>query len=241
MAINSKIEWTGNTWNPVTGCTQISDGCQNCYAKTMAGRLQLMGNRKYEHGFEVRLHEGCLTDPSKWKKPSMVFVNSMSDLYHEKVPIDFIKRIFKVMNDNPQHVFQLLTKRPEKLEVIAEQVEWTPNIWQGITIESRKYISRIEYLRNTPAQTKFISFEPLLDDIGLIDLSCIDWAIVGGESGPRSRPIELEWVLNIKEQCEKQEILFYFKQWGGTNKKRAGRKLLGQTWDSIPAYSSGIF
>jgi len=236
MAINSKIEWTGSTWNPVTGCTQISDGCLNCYAKKMAGRLQLMGNKKYISGFSVKTHEECLGDPTKWKKPSMVFVNSMSDLYHELVPTEFIERIFSVMNDNPQHIFQLLTKRPERLAKIAERVNWTPNIWQGVSVESEKYVGRINCLRSTPAITKFISFEPLLNDVGSIDFSGIDWAIVGGESGPRSRPIELDWILNIKEQCEKQEVLFYFKQWGGTNKKKAGRELLGQTWDAIPAY-----
>jgi len=234
MAINSKIEWTGNTWNPVTGCTQISDGCQNCYAKKMAERLRLMGCKKYEKGFQVALHEECLSEPFKWKNPSMVFVNSMSDLFHEDVPIDFIKLIFNVMKNNSQHIFQLLTKRPERLAKIAEQLEWTPNIWQGVTVENQKFVKRIDLLRSIPSQTKFISFEPLLSDVGVIDLSGIDWAIVGGESGPRSRPIELNWILNIKDQCERQEVLFYFKQWGGTNKKKAGRELLGQTWDAVP-------
>ena len=237
MAVNSKIEWTGNTWNPVTGCTQISDGCQNCYAKRMAERLKLMGNKKYENGFSVSLHEDCLSEPFRWRKPSMVFVNSMSDLFHEEVPFEFIERIFAVMNMNPQHTFQLLTKRPERLAKIAPGLEWGLNIWQGVTVENTEYSNRVGLLRQVPACTKFVSFEPLLGDIGNIDLSGIDWAIVGGESGPRSRPVELAWILNIKNQCEKQEVLFYFKQWGGTNKKKSGRELLGQTWDSVPEIS----
>ena len=194
-----------------------------------------MGNEKYGRGFDVTLHEGCLDDPYKWKKPSVIFVNSMSDIYHEEVPTDYIKRIFDVMNKNPKHIFQLLTKRPERLLKVNKELEWTPNIWQGVTVENEKYISRIDLLRKTSAKIKFISFEPLLGDVGTIDLSGIDWSIVGGESGPKSRPIELDWILNIKKQCEKQGTLFYFKQWGGTNKKRAGRELLGQTWDAIPA------
>jgi protein gp37 len=237
MAINSKIEWTGNTWNPVTGCTQISDGCLNCYAMKMAKRLKLMGNKKYANGFDVTTHEGCLNDPLAWKKPSMVFVNSMSDLYHENVPDDYIRKVFEVMNSSPQHTFQLLTKRPERLVSIANNLEWAANIWQGVTVENEKYVERIDLLKQTPAQTKFISFEPLLADVGVIDLSGIDWAIVGGESGPKSRPIELEWILSIKNQCEKQEVLFYFKQWGGMNKKKTGRELLGRTWDAIPKMS----
>ena len=200
----------------------------------MAGRLKLMGSKKYENGFDVTLHESCLDDPYKWKKPTMVFVNSMSDLYHEKIPTAFIKRIFEVMNKNPQHIFQLLTKRPERLADIARSLEWTSNIWQGVTIESKKYVNRICHLRCIPAKTKFISFEPLIGDVGAIDLTGIDWAIVGGESGTKSRPIDQKWVLSIKDQCKKNEVLFYFKQWGGTNKKKTGRELLGRTWDEIP-------
>jgi protein gp37 len=237
MAINSKIEWTGNTWNPVTGCTKVSEGCAHCYAEKMANRLKLMGNAKYANGFEPTLHPHCLSDPLKWKKPAMVFVNSMSDLNHEDVPTAYIQQVFQVMNDAPQHVFQLLTKRPERFVEIAGAVIWTSNIWQGVTVESAKHTDRIELLRSVPAKTKFISFEPLLNNVGKLDLSSIDWAIVGGESGPRSRPIYPEWVANIKDQCEKQEVLFYFKQWGGTNKKKAGREFQGRTWDAIPEFS----
>jgi len=234
MAINSRIEWTENTWNPVTGCTQISDGCLNCYALKMANRLELMGSAKYKNGFNLSLHEYCLQDPYKWRRPSVIFVNSMSDLYHEDVPLSFIKQVFATMNENQQHVFQILTKRPERLAEIALELTWTPNIWQGVTVESSKYVDRIELLRQIPAQIRFISFEPLIGDVGRVNLLNIQWAIVGGESGARSRPIELNWVLNLKEQCDAQGTLFYFKQWGGVNKKKSGRTLLGKTWDAVP-------
>jgi protein gp37 len=235
MALKSKIEWTENTWNPVTGCTKLSEGCENCYAQKMAFRLQKMGNEKYSNGFNVTLHEYCLNDPLTWKKPSRVFVNSMSDLFHEDIPLEYIQRVFAVMRYALQHTFQILTKRTDRLVELSTQLSWTPNIWQGITVENRRHIGRIDHLRSVPAYTKFISFEPLLGDIGVINLSNIDWAIVGGESGPRARHIDEQWVINIKKQCEEQDVLFYFKQWGGTNKKEAGRKLLGRTWDDIPA------
>jgi len=183
-------------------------------------RLKLMGSAKYKNGFNVSLHENCLQDPYKWRKPLVIFVNSISDLYHEDVPLDFIRQIFTVMNENPQHVFQLLTKRPERLTEIAGELEWTANIWQGVTVESEKYKERIEHLRQIPAQIRFISFEPLLGDIGDINLTDIHWAIIGGESGVGCRPIEPEWILGIKEQCDVQNVTFYFKQWGGTNKKK---------------------
>lgn len=235
MALKSKIEWTENTWNPVTGCTKISDGCQNCYAYKMALRLQKMGNQKYRNGFNVTLHESCLYEPQTWKKPSMIFVNSMSDLFHETVPLEYIQQIFYIMNETPQHVFQILTKRAGRLYDVAPYLNWTKNIWQGVTVESHKYMDRIDLLRSIPAHTKFISFEPLIADAGLLNLVGIDWAIVGGESGPKCRPIQQEWVLNIKQQCEAQGTLFYFKQWGGINKKKNGRELLGKTWDAMPA------
>ena len=234
MAQKSKIEWTENTWNPVTGCTKMSDGCKNCYAYKMALRLQSMGQEKYKDGFNVAMHPSCLNDPYTWKKPSTVFVNSMSDLFHDDVPIEFIKQVFAVMNDTPQHAYQILTKRADRLAKVANNLNWTPNIWQGVTVENIKFVDRIDFLRNIPAQIKFISFEPLLDTVGELDLSNINWAIVGGESGIGARPIQEEWILNIKEQCEKQNVLFYFKQWGGTNKKKNGRELLGKTWDNIP-------
>jgi protein gp37 len=234
VAVNTKIEWTQNTWNPVTGCSKVSDGCVNCYAGVMASRLQKMGNRKYANGFSLTLHENCLGDPLQWKKPSLIFVNSMSDLFHEEISTEFIQRVFAVMNQAHWHTFQILTKRAERLAALAAELPWGKNIWQGVTVESSQYKTRVDSLRAVPARVKFISFEPLLDDIGQVDLANIDWAIVGGESGRRSRPMQLAWVLNIKEQCYEQGTLFYFKQWGGANKKKSGRELLGQTWDAMP-------
>lgn len=234
MALKSKIEWTENTWNPVTGCTKLSEGCENCYAYKMALRLQKMGNAKYDNGFEVTLHEYCLNDPLTWKKPSRIFVNSMSDLFHKDVPLEYILRVFDVMNRAPQHTFQILTKRADRLAELSGRLTWTANIWQGVTVENGRNTNRIDFLRHIPAHIKFISFEPLLADVGDIDLSGINWAIVGGESGPKARPINEQWILNIKRQCEQQDTLFYFKQWGGTNKKKAGRNLLGRTWDDMP-------
>jgi protein gp37 len=234
MAVKTKIEWTENTWNPVTGCTKISDGCKNCYAYRMARRLELMRNEKYANGFDVTTHEYCLEDPLKWKKPSLIFVNSMSDLFHEDVPFCFIERVFEVMNSASWHTFQILTKRADRLADLAGKLNWTENIWQGVTVENDQYKDRINFLRTVPAKVRFISFEPLLGEIQDIDLSGIDWAIVGGESGPKAREMKQEWVYSLKSQCERQKVLFYFKQWGGTNKKKAGRTLLGQTWDEMP-------
>lgn len=234
MAIKTKIEWTENTWNPVTGCTKISEGCRNCYAYTLANRLKLMGNKKYSNGFDITLHEYCLTDPLKWKKPSLIFVNSMSDLFHKDIPLEFIKKVFEVMNEASWHNFQILTKRHERLVELAEHLNWTPNIWQGVTVESSKYINRIDYLKCVPAKVRFISFEPLIDEVKNINIEGIDWAIVGGESGFGAREMKEEWVLSIKEECENQGVLFYFKQWGGVNKKKSGRLLLGKTWDAMP-------
>jgi len=234
MAIKSKIEWTENTWNPVTGCTKISSGCKNCYAYTLANRLRNMGNPKYINGFELTLHEYCLEDPLKWKKPSLIFVNSMSDLFHEQIPLEYIQRVFSVMNQAHWHTFQVLTKRDERLQELAKYLCWSPNIWQGVTVENNNYKGRIDALRNIPAKVKFVSFEPLVGEINDIDLTGIDWAIVGGESGPRAREMNPEWVLQIKEECEQQNVLFYFKQWGGVHKKKAGRLLLGTTWDAMP-------
>ena len=238
MALKSRIEWTENTWNPITGCTQISEGCENCYALRMATRLQKMGTVKYENGFNVTLHEDCLNEPYTWKKPARIFVNSMSDLFHADVPLSYIQKIFDVMNSNTQHIFQVLTKRANRLVDIAPFVKWTDNIWLGVTVENDKHKDRIDVLRNVPANVKFISFEPLLSDIGNVDLDGINWVIIGGESGFGARPMIEEWVINIKYQCEQQGVLFYFKQWGGTNKKKAGRTLLGQTWDDMPNFGS---
>jgi len=234
MAQKSKIEWTESTWNPITGCDKISAGCENCYAFRMAQRLQKMGNAKYVNGFQLALHEHCLNDPYSWKKPMHIFVNSMSDLFHEKVPLEYIQRIFDVMNNNPQHVFQVLTKRASRLADISDKVIWTKNIWLGVTVESSTCKDRILSLARMPAEIKFISFEPLLDDVGMLDLCGIDWAIVGGESGWRARPMQESWVVGIKNQCEQQSVMFYFKQWGGTNKKKTGRLLFERTWDDMP-------
>jgi len=235
MALKSKIEWTENTWNPVTGCTQVSEGCENCYAFRMATRLQKMGNAKYKNGFRLTLHEECLDEPYSWKKPARIFVNSMSDLLHADIPLAYIQKVFTVMNSNPQHIFQVLTKRANRLAEITQHVEWTDNIWLGVSVENDKHKDRIEALRHIPAKVKFVSFEPLLSDVESIDFSLIDWAIVGGESGWHARQMEQDWVLNIKTQCEQQNTLFYFKQWGGVRKKQTGRILLGQTLDAMPA------
>lgn len=239
MAI-SRIEWTEMTWNPTTGCNKISAGCRYCYAEVMASRLKAMGSIKYQSGFKLALHEETLNDPYKWKKPRVVFVNSMSDLFHKDIPLDFLKRIFYVMNDNPQHVFQILTKRADILLELHKEFHWTHNIWMGVTVENKKAIRRIECLRNTDARVKFLSCEPLLSDLPDMDLRNIDWVIVGGESGRKPRPMREEWALNIKNQCENANVKFFFKQWGGTNKKKSGRVLNGRTYDEMPLPSDAI-
>ena len=234
MAGNTKIEWTERTWNPVTGCSKISEGCRNCYAEKMAARLQKMGNPRYKNGFAVTLHEDLLNIPLKWKKPSKIFVNSMSDLFHEDIPFEYIQKVFRIMNLANQHVFQILTKRAERMVELAPYLSWAPNIWMGVTVEDNDNKGRIDLLRQVPANVRFISFEPLIGKVNEPDLTNIDWAIVGGESGSSSRPIEIEWVLHLKEVCELHDVAFYFKQWGGKNKKKAGRLLLGRTWDAYP-------
>lgn len=238
LSTKSRIEWTDNTWNPVSGCTPVSAGCQNCYAQRMSIRLMHMGCQKYSAGFGVRIHEDALEEPAKWRKPRLVFVNSMSDLFHEDVPTEFIARVFAVMHAHPQHTFQILTKREVRLRELSSQLEWGSNMWQGVTVEQANYTSRIDVLRGIDAKVKFISFEPLLGDVGLVDLTGIQWAIVGGESGPRARPMREQWVLSLKGQCEAQRVLFYFKQWGGARKKSTGRELLGSTWDAMPEYGA---
>ena len=234
MAQGSSIEWTESTWNPVTGCTKISPGCKHCYAERMALRLQAMGQTNYTRGFEVTLHERALALPLTWKKPQTVFVNSMSDLFHERVPVVFIQRVFTVMRQASWHTFQVLTKRAERLAEFSDSLEWSPNIWMGVSVESRRYLPRLDQLRRTGAHVKFVSFEPLLESLGTINLLGIDWAIVGGESGPGARPMEKEWVVGIREQCRLSKTAFFFKQWGGVNKKKAGRLLDGRTWDEVP-------
>lgn len=230
----TKIEWAESTWNPISGCSEISDGCLNCYAKKMAHRLKAMGTRGYENGFNVTLQKHSLNKPLKMKKPQVIFVNSMSDIFHKKVPDEYIIEIFEVMNKCPQHTFQVLTKRPERLTQISQKLNWTDNIWMGATIESNKYIKRVDYLKKCPAKIKFLSLEPLIDSVDRIDYTGVDWAIVGGESGFKARPIKKEWILEIKDKCEKSNTLFYFKQWGGVNKKKNGRLLNGEVYDAIP-------
>ena len=230
----STIEWTESTWNPVTGCTKISAGCLNCYAERMALRLKAMGQANYRNGFEVTCHRESLDLPLKWKKPQMIFVNSMSDLFHKDVPDDFVLDIFSTMQCAKQHQYQILTKRAERLAKFSYELPWEKNIWMGVTVESDEYKYRIDYLRYTSAHIKFLSLEPLLSDIGELDLNEIDWVIVGGESGPGARPMKIEWVRNIREQCLAQNVPFFFKQWGGVNKKKAGRLLDGRTWDKMP-------
>ncbi len=231
----TKIEWTGSTWNPVTGCTKISKGCKNCYAERMAKRLKAMGQPNYVNGFKITLHEHVLSLPLSWKKPQTIFVNSMSDLFHQDVPSDFIYRTFNVMNRAKWHTFQILTKRSGRLRKIARRLNWSENIWMGVTVEGQEYVKRIDDLRATGAQIKFVSLEPLLEPIRDLKLNGIDWVIVGGESGPGARPMEKSWVIDIRDQCLKDSVSFFFKQWGGANKKKAGRLLNGRTWDEVPA------
>ncbi len=230
----SKIEWTEMTWNPSTGCNKISSGCRYCYAETMAKRLQAMGQEKYKNGFKLTLHPETLKIPYTWNKPRLVFVNSMSDLFHEDIPFDFIRDVFKVMNDNPQHIFQVLTKRADILLKYNTLLDWTQNIWMGVTVEDDKVLHRIDDLRNTGAVVKFLSMEPLLSNANNLNLFNIDWVIVGGESGPKARPMKKEWVIDIKEQCNRANVPFFFKQWGGMNKKANGRLLDGKLYDEWP-------
>jgi protein gp37 len=230
----SSIEWTEMTWNPTTGCDKISAGCKFCYAEIMSKRLQAMGVEKYKDNFEVRMHEESLKIPYTWKSSKVVFVNSMSDLFHKDVTLEFIKKVFKVMNSNPQHVFQVLTKRAERLLELHQELKWTHNIWMGVSVENEKVKDRIDFLRNINAKVKFLSLEPLIGPLSNINLENIDWVIVGGESGYRPRPMEADWVIDIQEQCETNEVAFFFKQWGGKNKKANGRILNGRTYDEMP-------
>jgi protein gp37 len=234
MAITS-IEWTELTWNPTTGCTKISAGCKFCYAEVMTRRLKGMGQEKYKQGFKiVKPHPESLSIPYTWKHPKVVFVNSMSDLFHKNIPLEFIKEVFRVMNENPQHVFQVLTKRAERLLDINKELKWTHNIWMGVSVEDDRVVNRIDFLRRTKAKVKFLSLEPLIGPLNALNLKKIDWVIVGGESGHRPRPMNPDWVLDIQDQCEKADVPFFFKQWGGRNKKAAGRILNGRTYDEMP-------
>jgi len=230
----SAIEWTESTWNPITGCTKISPGCKHCYAERMAARLKAMGQPNYVNGFRLTLHEHVLEAPLHWKRPQTIFVNSMSDLFHREVPFAFISSIFDVMANAPHHRFQVLTKRSKRLLELSSKLPWPSNVWMGVSVESSDYVFRIDHLRETGACVKFISFEPLLGPISDLDFEGIDWAIVGGESGPKARHMEPEWVREIRKHCLSAKVPFFFKQWGGVNKKRAGRVLDGRTWDQMP-------
>ena len=234
MASQSKIEWTNSTWNPITGCNKVSPGCKNCYAERMAHRLQAMGNPSYQKGFEMTLHEHLLDRPLKWRKPQMIFVNSMSDLFHEEVPEEFIQRVFDVMREADWHIFQILTKRSERLLELHSTIDWPSNVWMGVSVENKQYKFRIQQLKKTNAKTKFLSLEPLIGPLKNLNLNGIDWVIVGGESGPRARPVEEQWILEIRDQCLRSNTPFFFKQWGGVIKSRHGRELQGRTWDEIP-------
>lgn len=241
MAQKSRIEWTESTWNPVTGCTKISKGCKNCYAERMALRLQSMGNRNYADGFKVSLHPHVLQRPLQWKQSRTIFVNSMSDLFHKDVTFEFIRQIFDVMEMANQHRFQVLTKRSGRLFQLNSKLPWPDNIWMGVTVENAEYTNRTDDLRQTNAAVKFLSLEPLLGPIPDIELEGIDWVIVGGESGPKARPIKYEWVTDIRDQCLLQGVPFFFKQWGGVNKKKTGRELDSRTWNQMPVLQSKEF
>ncbi|MFS1026834.1 DUF5131 family protein [Enterococcus casseliflavus] len=230
----SKIEWTDSTWNPVTGCDKVSPGCNNCYAERMAKRLTAMQNPRYLNGFKTTMHEDLLDQPLKKKKPNMVFVCSMSDLFHKDVTDDFIHAVFKTMNKADWHTFQVLTKRPERLKKLSPSLTFTENIWIGTSVEHEKYLKRIDLIRNIPAKIKFLSCEPLLGPLSSMTLDQINWVVVGGESGPKSRAMEIDWVRDIRDICIKEDVAFFFKQWGGWNKKKNGRELDGKIYDQMP-------
>jgi protein gp37 len=234
MAQKSHIEWTESTWNPITGCSKISSGCTNCYAEKMAVRLQAMGNPKYKNGFDVMFHPDVLEEPLKWRKPQIIFVCSMSDIFHDDVPDEHIIKVFETMNRADWHIFQVLTKRSERLKKLAPKITWSDNIWLGVTVETHAQTYRIDDLAQTPAHIKFLSIEPLLSDIPNIPLEGINWVIVGGESGHKARIMKPEWVRHIRDACINNKVAFFFKQWGGFNKKAAGRELDGQLWSQMP-------
>ena len=235
MALKSSIEWTESTWNPVTGCNKISPGCKNCYAERMAKRLKAMGSENYENGFKLTIHDHVVNLPLQWRKPQVIFVNSMSDLFHKNVPLDFILKVFETMNKAHWHIFQVLTKRSDRLLELNKYLPWSKNIWMGVSVENQDYTFRIKDLSKTDAAIKFLSIEPLIGPVYRFSLINIDWVIVGGESGPKARPMKEEWVVSIRNKCLKQNVPFFFKQWGGVQKKRNGRELEGRTWDEMPS------
>jgi len=234
MSAKSPIEWTESTWNPITGCNKISAGCKNCYAEQLSYRLKAMGQKNYVNGFKLTLQPHMLELPLKWKKPQMIFVNSMSDLFHKDVPIDYIQQVFEIMNKAHWHRFQVLTKRAERVAELSDSLNWSDNIWMGVSVENRNFVHRIDYLRDTKARIKFLSLEPLLSPLKNLNLENIDWVIVGGESGFKARPIKENWVVDIKNQCDETKTAFFFKQWGGKNKKKTGRLLEGKTYSAMP-------
>jgi protein gp37 len=234
VAKKTSIEWTEMTWNPVTGCSKVSLGCKHCYAEVMARRLQFMGTERYANGFNLRLHEDLVDLPRQWRQPRLVFVNSMSDLFHPSVPLDFIQRVFATMEECSQHQFQVLTKRAERLLELCGSLVWPDNVWMGASVEDETCAYRSELLRGVPAKVRFLSVEPLLGPIPKLPLKGIHWVIVGGESGPRARPMEREWVTDIHAQCSRGRVPFFFKQWGGVRKHETGRKLNGRTFDEMP-------
>ncbi|WP_062989990.1 DUF5131 family protein [Nocardia anaemiae] len=249
MADKSSIEWTEATWNPVTGCDRVSLGCDHCYAMTLAKRLKSMGADKYQNdgdprtsgpGFGVTIHPAALDIPLRWRSPRVVFVNSMSDLFHAKVPISFIRDVFDVMRETPQHTYQVLTKRSLRLKRLAEQLEWPRNVWMGVSVENADYLDRVDHLRSVPAAVRFLSCEPLLGSLDGLVLDGIGWVIAGGESGVGHRPVDPVWVRGIRDACDEANVPFFFKQWGGRTPKAMGRELDGRLWDSMPAMSTVI-
>lgn len=240
MADKSKIEWTTSTWNPVTGCHKVSAGCAHCYAERFAERFRNVPNHPFAQGFDLKLWPERLSLPLSWKEPRMIFVNSMSDLFHRDVPEKFIHKVFRTMSEASWHTFQVLTKRSDRLVELSGKLEWPENIWMGVSVENEKFTYRIDDLRKTSARVKFLSLEPLIGAIPNLQLSAIDWVIVGGESGPFARPMEKEWVVQIQKQCYKAKVPFFFKQWGGYFKKRNGRELNGRTWDQMPKNKGNV-
>ena len=240
MSTQSGIEWTESTWNPLTGCTKVSPGCKHCYAERMAKRLEAMGSPNYQNGFQLTLHEHVLSLPLRWSKPQTIFVNSMSDLFHKDVPLEFIQKVFTTMREASWHTFQVLTKRADRLAELDSEIDWPHNVWMGVSVETAAYTFRIDHLRKTGAHIKFLSLEPLLGPLEDLNLQGINWVIVGGESGPGARPMKGEWVLSLRDQCDRAGVPFFFKQWGGVQKHRFGRLLDGQTYDQLPHLTEPI-
>ncbi|HSV64638.1 MAG TPA: phage Gp37/Gp68 family protein [Mycobacteriales bacterium] len=249
MADRSPIEWTQATWNPTTGCDRVSVGCDHCYALTLAARLKAMGSGKYQHdgdprtsgpGFALTVHPAALDVPRRWRAPRMIFVNSMSDLFHAKVPLTFVRDVFAVMADTPQHTYQMLTKRAHRLRRVADRLDWPSNLWMGVSVENAEALERVEDLRNVPSAVRFLSCEPLLGPLDGIDLTGIHWVIAGGESGAEARPPDPMWIRRLRDTCTSSDVPFFFKQWGGRTAKSGGRTLDGTTWDEYPAPAAAV-